>query len=392
VNHAGDSFDGFPVDDLTGVGVDVEGFDAPPQKSLAIVGSHPATRQLAPYEDENFDIWLFNESPQKPEIYKRWDASFQMHLPEVYASEHNWVNMGHWEWLQQDHGNKTIWMQEIDERVPNSWKYPLDEILDMVGPQFHYLRSTPAMALALAIYLGYKHIQLYGSELSSNTEYGYQAINYAFWIGFAKGRGVNLELHCWQDEFNQPIYGYEGELQISKDFFELRITDIETAARLNMSAVEKLEQRIQEAMLEADFQKVGELSVSLQEMAIKAGEPAGALAEAQRYAQRNDPISRQEFERVSAQAQIDGDKLKQEAYHLEGVVSYVWNVWKRTGQNMALNQLREFMKRKTEKFYEMGFRLGVHRENAQYMAEYDQLITAAGGQRAVSQAERILNG
>jgi hypothetical protein len=140
----------------------------PPLKSLAIVGSHPDTRELAPYQSSGFDIWLFNEAAMKPEVYRRWDALLQIHKPEVYASENNWVNKDHWTWLQQDHG-KVIWMQDVDPRVPNSRKYPLDEILKLTP--FHYLRSTPAMALALGIYLGYTDIWLYGSELSSNTEY-----------------------------------------------------------------------------------------------------------------------------------------------------------------------------------------------------------------------------
>lgn len=121
-------------------------------KKLAIVGSHPATRENAPYDDDEFEIWLFNEAPQKPEVYRRWDQSFQMHKPEVYATHDNWVNKEHWNWLQQDHGDKTIWMMERDERVPNSKRYPLEDVLKLVP--YHYLRSTPALALALAVTSG----------------------------------------------------------------------------------------------------------------------------------------------------------------------------------------------------------------------------------------------
>ena len=113
-------------------------------KKLAIVGSHPDTRELAPYQDDSYEVWLFNEAPQKPEVYPRWDKSFQMHKPEVYASEHNWVNQDHWNWLQQDHGDKTIWMIERDERVPNSQRYPIEEVRKLVP--YKYLRSTPALA------------------------------------------------------------------------------------------------------------------------------------------------------------------------------------------------------------------------------------------------------
>jgi len=357
-------------------------------KKLAIVGSHPTTRENAPYNNPDYEIWLFNEAPQKPEVYKSWDASFQMHKPEVYASEHNWVNDTHWEWLQQDHGNRTIWMMDKDERVPNSERYPLEDVLSLVP--YHYLRSTPAMALALAIWLGYEDVSLYGSELSSNTEYGYQAINYAFWIGFAHGYGVDLHLECWQDEFNQPIYGYEGELQIPRDFFQTRIDDLATVDRVNRKSMEQIDQKMQDAMLKGNFEKVGQLAGALESMALKAGEAAGALSEAYRYHERTNPISRQEFERVAAQSQRDGEQIKEKMLHEGGKAEYVYNVWIQTGNGQALQQLRDFISAKTDHAFETGRNLGIFRENAQYMAQYDDLVTAAGGTRAVSQAEKVM--
>lgn len=357
-------------------------------KKLAIVGSHPATRENAPFEDPDYEIWLFNEAPQKPEVYRRWDQSFQMHKEEVYASEHNWVNETHWEWLQQDHGHRTIWMMERDERVPNSKKYPLDDVLSMVP--YNYLRSTPAMALALAVWLGYQHIELYGSELSSNTEYGYQAVNYAFWIGFAHGRGIDLRMECWQDEFNQPIYGYEGEYQIDKAFFQERVDILAPIARLNKRSLERLAQKMGEEMLKFEVKKVGELSVNVESMAMKAGEAAGALNEAFRYHERENPISRQEFERVAATAQRDGEVVKGDMLHLGGICEYVWNTWSQTGSGEALKQLRMFLDQKTEKAFETGKQLGIFRENAMYMSKYDELVTAAGGARAVSLAEKAM--
>lgn len=387
MNHAGEAtLDGFPVDVLTGV-MESGQVAMPARRSLAIVGSHPATRELAPYEDQNFDIWLFNEAPQKPEVYRRWDASFQMHLREVYSSAENWVNKDHWAWLQQDHGDKVIWMQEVDERVPNSYRYPIEEVLRLVP--YRYLRSTPAMALALAILIGYEHIQIYGSELTSNTEYGYQAINFAFWIGFAHGMGVNLEMKCWQSEFNQPIYGYDGELEITKDFYGLRMDDLKTAARLNKEALERVKGRMRDAMLKHDYQKVADLSLNLEDLARTAGEAAGAWSEAERYAARTSPISRQEYERVSAQAQIDAQKANDEMHHLAGVCEYVWNTWKSTGRMEALQQLRHFIDKRTEAALECGRLTGVMRENLQYISEYDTRVTAAGGQRAVLQATRL---
>ncbi|KKL56773.1 hypothetical protein LCGC14_2242040, partial [marine sediment metagenome] len=117
------------------------GGGSPSLRSLAIVGSHPDTRENAPFDDPAFEIWLYNEAPQKPEVYKRWDACLQIHLEEVYTATHNWVNADHWEWLQKDHGDRRIYMHDVDPRVPNSVKYPLDDILAMHKRK--YLRSSP---------------------------------------------------------------------------------------------------------------------------------------------------------------------------------------------------------------------------------------------------------
>jgi hypothetical protein len=371
------------VEDLTVI--KGPGAVSPPLRSLAIVGSHPDTRENAPFDDPNYEILLFNEAPQKPEIYKRWDTCLQIHTPEVYASETNWVNKDHWNWLQQDHGpDKRIFMQEVDPRVPNSVRYPIEDVRSLVP--YKYLRSSPAIALALAIYLGYKDISLYGSELSSNTEYHYQAINYAFWIGFAHGYGVNLDMQCWHQEFYQPIYGYEGELQLDKEHFEQLYEQHESIYRVKVGAVEKLKNKLDRAMLKANFERVGELSLAVETATINTGEVFGAMQEAKRYAERTDHISRQEFERVSAQAQIDGEGFEKNMNHSAGKCEYVWNVWMQTGSLDALNQLRTFLKEKNEYAWDMGKSLGVFRENLAYQKEYDERITAAGGQRAVAQA------
>jgi len=357
----------------------------PSLRSLAIVGSHPDTRDNAPFDDPNFEILLFNEAPQQEHIYKRWDTCLQIHKPEVYASETNWVNKDHWKWLQQDHGpDKRIFMQEVDPRVPNSVRYPLDEVLSLVP--YKYLRSSPALALALAIYLGYKDIWLYGSDLSSNTEYHYQAVNYAFWIGFAHGYGVNLHMECWKSEFNQPIYGYEGELQLDRDHFLRMFSNHEKVYKMKNKGLVKWKDKLAKAMLENKFDKVGEISLDLENMAIATGESFGSMSEAKRYSERTDHISRQEFEKVSAQAQLDGEATEKLMNHEAGKCEYVWNVWKTHGRLEALQQLRVFMDKKTELAFDTGKHLGVFRENMAFMNEYDARVTAAGGQRAVAQA------
>ena len=239
--------------------------------------------------------------------------------------------------------------------------------------------------MALAIHLGYEEIWLYGSELTSGTEYAYQAINLAFWIGFAYGYGVDFHLECWQSEFEAPIYGYEGEMQVPREFFEGRVRELETVCRVNAGGLEKLKSRVEQEIYANNFQKAAELSVALETAATNVGEGQGALGEARRYLGREDMISRQEFERVSAQAQKDGDQLKDKVSHAGGKCEYVWNVWLQTGRAEARAQFQRLTREKTELALQMGVKLGVMRENFQYIYEYDRLVTALGGVRAVSQ-------
>ena len=138
-------------------------------KKLAIVGSGPETRDLAPFDDNDYEIWIFNEAATSPWC-KRWDAVFQMHEPELYKG-HNTKDPNHWGWLQQSHG-KPIYMQEVDPLVPDSVNYPLEATLGLAGSR--YLTGTPAMAVALGLQKGFEEIHVWGVELSF-SEYQYQA-------------------------------------------------------------------------------------------------------------------------------------------------------------------------------------------------------------------------
>lgn len=376
-------FSGFPVDVAEirqPVNVAWPGGGEIPHRALAIVGSHPDGLEHVPWDDPRFEIWVFNEAPLKPEKFKRWDALVQIHGVEVYSSPTNWVNPDYWPWLQQRHG-KPIYMQDVDERVPDSVRYPLEGVLSLVP--FRYLRSSPAMALALAIYQGYKEIHLFGSELSSNTEYAYQATNYAFWIGYALGHGIDLHLRCWKREFDQRIYGYDGELQISKDYFAQRYETAREAYRQNERNVNKLQDKLLDALIDNKFDEVAKLHLELVDGLQITGQAAAAMAEADRYRNREDMISRQEYERRAAQAQKDGNDIEKDMWHGGGEVSYVWNLWKQFATVNVRTQLKHFMEKQWKAARECGEKAGQFRENIEYMREYDDRLTAAGGVRAL---------
>jgi hypothetical protein len=357
---------------------------------LAIVGTHPATRDNAPFTDPDFDIWVFNEAPQA-EWCKRWTHVFQMHKPEVYTSPLNMVRGDHWEWLQQDHGvGKTIFMQEIDPRVPCSSRYPLDEMREQM-PAFTpldngkpFITSTVAMAIPLALYLGYEHIEIYGVDLASNTEYTYQQNGWMYWAGVARATlGAGFILKSGEHHFNNRLYAYEGETQIDREFFAARVEKLGSEKHQLELRLMKLRDRFNEAVSAGKADKLPDLIIEAQNTALALGEAAGAAQEAQMYAERTDPISRQQFERRGAQSQQDGMKLSTTMDKEFGKLEYVFNAWKVSANEQALKQMRSYYANFLQYSVNVGAQTGIMRQNFEYLGEYDARITAAGGERTL---------
>ena len=112
---------------------------------------------------------------------------------------------------------RIIYMQSVDPAVPNSRAYPLEQVAERWGRRM--LTSSAAYALALALLQGYRRIEVYGIELSSNTEYSYQLPGWAYWVGLATGAGADIILRSGERQFSAPLYGYEGERQIENICF-----------------------------------------------------------------------------------------------------------------------------------------------------------------------------
>jgi hypothetical protein len=350
---------------------------------LAIVGSHTRTRDQAPFDDPNYNIWVFNEAPQQSWC-KRWDACFQLHKREVYESPNNFVRADHWDWLQEQHGARRIYMQYFDSRVPNSERYPLEEIIASIpGAQLRWFKSTPAYALALALYLGYEHIALYGMDMS-NTDYCYQLPNYQFWVGIAYGSGVEIEMISNEQYFTGALYAYEGEVQIERNHFAKRAEELEGTRKAAVWESTKARNRLDNAINTVKFDKVCDLIAQCQEATMNAGEAAGALDEAKRYMGRDDLIPRQEFERTSAQAQKDAEEARKQMWIAHGETQYVWNIWHQAGNRQARDQLRHFIQKQLKAAEDCGIRSGVMHENMDYMVLVSDLITAAGGPKTLA--------
>lgn len=206
------------------------------KKKLAIVGAHPRTRDDAPWDDKDFDIWAFNEA-LSIQSDKRWikraDVILQMHLPAIWRNPLNRNDPRHLEWLKSN-TEVPVYMFEKYEDVPMAVEYPFDGIREMLLGSLtvdsekgrkDFFTSTIAYSTALGLYLGYEEIHWYGIELEVQAEYQFQRDSACFWAGICVGRGVKFVAHS--QIFDMPLYGKESFVTIDKQKFLDRAAALE---------------------------------------------------------------------------------------------------------------------------------------------------------------------
>ena len=177
-------------------------------RRICIAGFSSLSRNWANELPEDVEVWAMNEAYlflERPatryfQIHPRnWNEakSLEKGLPaDVYGRMPDHI----------DQLNKTgvpVYMKEVDERIPLSVKYPMEEITERYGMEIipglkrPYLTSTASYMLALAIM---EHddgncvdeIDLAGIELAVGTEYFHQRACFEYWCGFAAGRGIKV--------------------------------------------------------------------------------------------------------------------------------------------------------------------------------------------------------
>jgi hypothetical protein len=172
---------------------------------VAIVGN--VANAQPPYLDQNLDIWAFNAGAMHRE---RISAVFQMHEPEGYECN----GIEYLNWLSAL--TIPVYMRQQRPEFPASIAYPFDRAFSMTehiqqgagGLQpLKFFTSSVAYAIALAIIQERPRIDVYGVELMGKKEYRDQRECFAFWVGFAGGLGIPVNIYCAGSIFRQPLYG-----------------------------------------------------------------------------------------------------------------------------------------------------------------------------------------
>jgi hypothetical protein len=186
-------------------------------KDLSIVSNHPIVGKRVFETDD--EIWVFNK---KGTELPRYDVVFQVHTPEVFIPLHH-------DWLKEN-TKYPVYMLEKYPEIPMAVEYPFREVIALtdkvtIGVQtkrpLHFLPFSVCLAIALAIYQERPKIKVWGVELHHKTEYFIQRNGFAFWTGFAAGRGIELEIHGSENIFKNNVY----PLSIS-EYIETKLSDL----------------------------------------------------------------------------------------------------------------------------------------------------------------------
>jgi len=369
--------------------------------ALAIVGSHPRTRNNFDFTRTDCDVWIFNEAISWA---PRADAVFQMHDKVIWSNPRNRNDPKHYKWLTNGE-TPVIFMQKQYPEVPKSEKYPLDKILHLTNLSSKFLTSSIAFAMALAVQREYKTIEIYGVAMETDTEYKYQRDGVAYWLGVADGKGIDVRF--METTFDGILYGYGGEVVLKRDDFIGRIAEL-TADDTEFKKATDLARGAFDVFMQTGGEEAARRFAPFLQAQVKAGQTYskvdGARQENQRYIERADAMirtsgvamfSRQEFEAGAATAQKRSAEIADAAIRAGGRADVMFSALaKTTALKNRKRRVSEFLAALNDyitKALSSALFEGVYDENIRWLGVLDKHIRAAGGAKSEAVMLEALN-
>jgi hypothetical protein len=181
----------------------------PAPLKIALVGTAPSSRMLAPFNDPTWKIW--GCSPGNMNVLPRYDAWFEIHSNLLWPSN---VSYGapYIEWLKQQ--KVPVYMQN-QAHVPNATVFPWQEMTEEFGNDF--FTSSFAWMMAFAMKQGAKEIGLFGIDMASRDEYILQRPGFYFFRWEAQRRGVKITAPNESDIMQSPpLYAYSDSTPLGR--------------------------------------------------------------------------------------------------------------------------------------------------------------------------------
>uniref|UniRef100_A0A6M3LIN6 Uncharacterized protein n=1 Tax=viral metagenome TaxID=1070528 RepID=A0A6M3LIN6_9ZZZZ len=173
-------------------------------KPLIILGMG-VSHYACPYDKEVWGVNLVYK------FAKRLDLLFFFDHPDNEGCI-NWK-----EFAELDVPKMSFWDLEGFKNVS---KYPLKEVIEHFNTR--YFANSICWMLALALYKGYNHIEMYGVDHSAQSEYVLAKGCVEYWIGRAQQSGVKVLLpkkSALCKTLDGKLYGIHGKVASAEDVF-----------------------------------------------------------------------------------------------------------------------------------------------------------------------------
>ena len=183
-----------------------------PKRKIAIVGT-AESQAAAPYNDESWEIWGLQVGLSY-KTFTRYNRLYEMHIKDYWTDK-----------IVQDRMRKVppdvdIWMQDKYPEIPNSKRYPVEEVMKGFHPNF---TSSIAYMLAHAAYeqrtlKNIGQLVLYGVHMMADEEYGYQRAACEYWLGIIEALGTEVLVAGTGSVLKCTFsYGYDKEWKLLSD-------------------------------------------------------------------------------------------------------------------------------------------------------------------------------
>jgi hypothetical protein len=174
----------------------------PRRKKVAIVGFATSSRELAPFDDPDYEIWTLNQLYRHvPRSSRHFDIHLEWEKDNVEGTDHRG-------WIKEC--GVPCYMVNADPDLPTSVRYPIEDVLKMAG--LDYFTSTIAFEVGLAMLLEFEEIALYGIDLIVGSEYSEQKACLEFWLGMAHAKGITVRIPPQSALLTQSHrYGYQQQ-------------------------------------------------------------------------------------------------------------------------------------------------------------------------------------
>lgn len=215
-----------------------------PTKKVALLGHSPSTRDEAPFGDPSYELWTMNDAHAwiKGRRVDRW---FEIHIENLWRAPERRAG-GYFDFLRSFTG--PIYMDKHYPEFPTSTPYPFEKMFSLYGTGV--FGSSFSYLIALAIEEGFTHIEMYGCDLASEDEYKKQRESCAFWIGYARGKGITFKLPEATPILVAQPYG-RGRIVVpglTEETVNTHIAQLRGTAQQHMTQAVKTEGKIEEAI------------------------------------------------------------------------------------------------------------------------------------------------